>query len=149
MHSLRFPGIRAKIFVRKIDFKLRVMRLNHVESFNVFTARTRRRGWPWLATRGSRLHPRPPARGRLAMTTLPYRGGWPRPRPPTGAAGHGQPPLAGAAGCSQGPPARGLSATCKGRSPAGATARKGQWRARKGLPPAGPAAPTAGVAAPC
>ncbi|RRT53458.1 hypothetical protein B296_00019846 [Ensete ventricosum] len=29
-------GIRAKVFVQKIDFKLRVMRLNNVESFYVF-----------------------------------------------------------------------------------------------------------------
>ncbi|RRT31917.1 hypothetical protein B296_00056686 [Ensete ventricosum] len=35
MLSLRFPNtsIRAKIFVRKIGFKLRVIRLNRVESF--------------------------------------------------------------------------------------------------------------------
>ncbi|RWW19814.1 hypothetical protein GW17_00016104 [Ensete ventricosum] len=38
MLPLRFPnsGIRAKVFVRKIGFKLRVMRLNRVESFYVF-----------------------------------------------------------------------------------------------------------------
>ncbi|RZS14632.1 hypothetical protein BHM03_00046348 [Ensete ventricosum] len=35
MHPLRFPnsGIKAKVFVRKIGFKLRVIRLNRVESF--------------------------------------------------------------------------------------------------------------------
>ncbi|RWV82361.1 hypothetical protein GW17_00056144 [Ensete ventricosum] len=57
----------------------------------------RRRGWPWLAARGSRLRPTPPA---------------------------------GAAGCRQDPPARGLPATCKGRPPVGVTAHKGR-------PPAG------------
>ncbi|RWV94013.1 hypothetical protein GW17_00043488 [Ensete ventricosum] len=96
-----FPnsGIRAKVFMRKIGFKLRVMRLNRVESFNAFATRTaRRRGWPWLAVRGSRLRPRPPARGWLAMANPP----------------------AGVAGCSQGPPARWLPTTCKGRPPAGA-----------------------------
>ncbi|RRT34178.1 hypothetical protein B296_00040252 [Ensete ventricosum] len=38
MHPLRFPnnGIRAKIFVRKIGFKLRVMRLYRVKSFYGF-----------------------------------------------------------------------------------------------------------------
>ncbi|RWV90045.1 hypothetical protein GW17_00047780 [Ensete ventricosum] len=56
------------------------MKLNYVESFNVFTARTaRRRGW-----------------------------------------------LQGAAGCGHGPRARWLPATCKGRPPVGATARKGR-----------------------
>ncbi|RZS19863.1 hypothetical protein BHM03_00052314 [Ensete ventricosum] len=38
MHPLRFPnsGIRAKVFVQKIGFKLRVMRLNRIELFYVF-----------------------------------------------------------------------------------------------------------------
>ncbi|RWV78439.1 hypothetical protein GW17_00060600 [Ensete ventricosum] len=38
MHPLKFPntGIRAKVFVRKIGFKLREMRLNHVELFYAF-----------------------------------------------------------------------------------------------------------------
>ncbi|RWV85124.1 hypothetical protein GW17_00053108 [Ensete ventricosum] len=86
------------------------MRLNRVESFNAFAARTsRRRGWPWLAARGSRLRPRP-LQG----------GGWPRPTP------------LGVTDCSQGSLVRGLSATCKGRPPIGATARK--WR-----PPVGAA----------
>ncbi|RZS11393.1 hypothetical protein BHM03_00042718 [Ensete ventricosum] len=85
------------------------MRLNYVESFNAFTARiARRRGWSWLAARGSQLRPRPPTRGRLATANPPF----------------------GAAGCSQGPPIRGPPATCKGRQPTGATTRKGQ-------PPAG------------
>ncbi|RWV83331.1 hypothetical protein GW17_00055082, partial [Ensete ventricosum] len=66
MHPLRFSNcaIRAKVFVRKIGFKLCVMRLNRVESFNAFAVRiASRRGWPWLAGRGSRLWPRPLARG--------------------------------------------------------------------------------------
>ncbi|RWV77796.1 hypothetical protein GW17_00061332, partial [Ensete ventricosum] len=38
-------------------------------------ARTaRRRGWPWLAARGSRLRPRPSARGRLAIANTPLQG---------------------------------------------------------------------------
>ncbi|RRT52192.1 hypothetical protein B296_00037534 [Ensete ventricosum] len=38
MHLLRFSnsGIKAKVFVRKISFKLRVMRLNPIESFYAF-----------------------------------------------------------------------------------------------------------------
>ncbi|RRT66639.1 hypothetical protein B296_00031248 [Ensete ventricosum] len=46
MHPLRFPnsGIRAKVFVRKIDFKLRVMRLYRVESFYAFLLRFRSEG---------------------------------------------------------------------------------------------------------
>ncbi|RWW38770.1 hypothetical protein BHE74_00055978 [Ensete ventricosum] len=38
MLPLRFPNscLRAKVFMRKIGFKLRVMRLNHVESFYTF-----------------------------------------------------------------------------------------------------------------
>ncbi|RWV83975.1 hypothetical protein GW17_00054355, partial [Ensete ventricosum] len=46
MHPLRFPnnGIRAKVFVRKIDFKLRVMRLNRVKLFYTFLLRFRNEG---------------------------------------------------------------------------------------------------------
>ncbi|RRT59763.1 hypothetical protein B296_00026432 [Ensete ventricosum] len=41
MYPLRFPnnGIRAKVFMRKIYFKLRVMRLNRVELFYAFLLR--------------------------------------------------------------------------------------------------------------
>ncbi|RWW05338.1 hypothetical protein GW17_00031393 [Ensete ventricosum] len=107
------------------------MRLNRIESFNVFAVRiARRRGWSWLAARGNRLRPRPPTWGRLAMANLPP---------------------AGATGCSQRPLARGLPATCKGRPLAGAVgcgqptgvaasgapARDYRQRpARKGQPPA-------------
>ncbi|RWV76945.1 hypothetical protein GW17_00062301 [Ensete ventricosum] len=70
MHPLRFPysGIKAKVFVRKIGFKLRVMRLNHVESFNAFAARTaRRRGW---------------LQGAAGCDQGPLQGGsWSRPTP--------------------------------------------------------------------
>ncbi|RWW44291.1 hypothetical protein BHE74_00049962 [Ensete ventricosum] len=43
MHPLRFPnsGIRAKVFMRKIGFKLRVMRLNRVKLFYTFFLRFR------------------------------------------------------------------------------------------------------------
>ncbi|RZS14861.1 hypothetical protein BHM03_00046611 [Ensete ventricosum] len=128
MHLLRFlnSGIIAKVFVRKIGFKLRVMRLNRVESFNTFAVRTtRRRGWPWLAARGSRLRPRPPTRGRLAKANPPCRGGRLQPRPPCkGAAGH----LQGAAA-----PA----------SPQGATASRGGGADRRGGRPLAGRLPTA------
>ncbi|RWW05119.1 hypothetical protein GW17_00031627 [Ensete ventricosum] len=122
MHLLRFlnSGIIAKVFVRKIGFKLRVMRLNRVESFNTFAVRTtRRRGWPWLAARGSRLRPRPPTRGRLAKANPPLR----------------QP--------VRGYPRR----TCKGRllaaSPQGATASRGGGADRRGGRPLAGRLPTA------
>ncbi|RWV77295.1 hypothetical protein GW17_00061895 [Ensete ventricosum] len=40
MHPLRFPnsGIGAKVFVRKISFKLHMMRLNRIELFYVLVA---------------------------------------------------------------------------------------------------------------
>ncbi|RWW37103.1 hypothetical protein BHE74_00057833 [Ensete ventricosum] len=106
------------------------MRLNRVESFNAYAARTvRRRGWPWLAARGSRLRPRPPARWRLAMANHPCRGGRLQPRPPfKGAAGH----LQGAA--------------TRGRDRLRPASRSDcQRRACKRRPPA---APAAGVATP-
>ncbi|RZS29311.1 hypothetical protein BHM03_00063023 [Ensete ventricosum] len=85
MHPLRFPnsGIRAKVFVRKIGFKQRVMRLNRVESFYAFAARTagKRGGQPWLAPMQGRPHT-----ARPAAAKAPYKG----------ATGHGQNPLAGA-----------------------------------------------------
>ncbi|RWV78477.1 hypothetical protein GW17_00060553 [Ensete ventricosum] len=41
MLPLRFPnsGIKAKVFVQKIDFKQRVIKLNSVESFCIFLRR--------------------------------------------------------------------------------------------------------------
>ncbi|RWV80056.1 hypothetical protein GW17_00058722 [Ensete ventricosum] len=77
------------------------MRLNYVESFNAFASRTaRRRGWPWLAARGSRLRPtplvwvagcnqggcRPPVRGGRPQGQQPARGSY-----PAGAASSGAP----------------------------------------------------------
>ncbi|RWV81334.1 hypothetical protein GW17_00057260 [Ensete ventricosum] len=46
MHPLKFPdsGIRAKVFVRKIGFKLRVMRLYRIELFYVFLLHFRSEG---------------------------------------------------------------------------------------------------------
>ncbi|RWV88416.1 hypothetical protein GW17_00049494 [Ensete ventricosum] len=43
MHPLRFPnsGIKAKVYMRKISFKLCVIRLNRVESFYAFLLRFR------------------------------------------------------------------------------------------------------------
>ncbi|RWV77067.1 hypothetical protein GW17_00062161 [Ensete ventricosum] len=71
MHPLRFPnsGIRDNVFVRKIGFKLRVMRLNRVESFYAFLLH--------FCSEGSKEE------GRLA-TASPHVGpARPRPRPPT------------------------------------------------------------------
>ncbi|RWW49041.1 hypothetical protein BHE74_00044842 [Ensete ventricosum] len=66
MLPLRFPNsdIRAKVFVRKISFKLHVMRLNRVEFYcYVFAAKAIRKegGWPrpGLPQGGGRLRPRP------------------------------------------------------------------------------------------
>ncbi|RWV85661.1 hypothetical protein GW17_00052531 [Ensete ventricosum] len=84
MLPLRFSnsGIRAKVFVRKIGFKLRVMRLNRVESLYVFLLRFRSEGSEegrpalmqgWLAT--ARPRPRPPARGRPPVGVAARRGG--------------------------------------------------------------------------
>ncbi|RWW07966.1 hypothetical protein GW17_00028621 [Ensete ventricosum] len=57
MHPLRFPnsGIRAKIFMRKIGFKLHVKRLNRVKSFYAFllhfrSKRSECKGQPGMAT---------------------------------------------------------------------------------------------------
>ncbi|RRT32054.1 hypothetical protein B296_00057093 [Ensete ventricosum] len=57
MHPLRFPnsGNRAMIFVRKIGFKLRVMRLYRIELFYVFLLHFRSKGskeegWPAMAS---------------------------------------------------------------------------------------------------
>ncbi|RWW37877.1 hypothetical protein BHE74_00056947 [Ensete ventricosum] len=51
MLPLRFPnsGIRSKVFVRKIGFKLHVMRLNHVELFYAFVLRFLYKGEAALA----------------------------------------------------------------------------------------------------
>ncbi|RRT49988.1 hypothetical protein B296_00031286 [Ensete ventricosum] len=104
MHPLRFPnsGTRAKVFIRKIDFKLRVMRSNRVESFYAFLLHFRsegseKEGQPSMArpsTKGAshdRLRPGPlqgeatrwgssrPQASAVAM--LPARGARPWARP--------------------------------------------------------------------
>ncbi|RZS05308.1 hypothetical protein BHM03_00035797 [Ensete ventricosum] len=58
MHPLRFPnsGIKAKVFVRKISFKLRVMRLNRVELFYALVAAIGNKSRRCLRGRGGHLH---------------------------------------------------------------------------------------------
>ncbi|RZR85288.1 hypothetical protein BHM03_00012234 [Ensete ventricosum] len=128
MHPLRFPnsGIRAKVFVWKIGFNLRMMRLNRVESFYAFFLRFRsegnkEEGWPATAS------------------------------PHVGLATHGQ----AAAGCGQGQLARVAPACMAGcGQPAGVAVARGHtclqcstlkggrvYGVRKGLPPV--ASPTA------
>ncbi|RZS00246.1 hypothetical protein BHM03_00029911 [Ensete ventricosum] len=88
MHPLKFPnsGIRAKVFVRKIGFKLRVMRLNRVESFYVFLLHFRsegneEEGRPTTASPMQDRQPtarpqlRPPARGGVRLRSRPARKG--------------------------------------------------------------------------
>ncbi|RZS05542.1 hypothetical protein BHM03_00036069 [Ensete ventricosum] len=106
MHPLRFPnsGIRAKIFMRKIGFKLCVMRLNRVESFYVFLLYFRSEGSPCKGQPGmatacplagaadhlqgggrlgdGRLQPRPPARGNRLQPRPPAKGRSAAARPP-------------------------------------------------------------------
>ncbi|RZR80951.1 hypothetical protein BHM03_00007072 [Ensete ventricosum] len=80
MHSLRFPnsGIETKVFMRKIGFKLRVMRLNRVESFYTFLllyaakAARRRGGQP----RPAPMQGRPPT---ARVTTARDAPAWGRP----------------------------------------------------------------------
>ncbi|RZR88241.1 hypothetical protein BHM03_00015783 [Ensete ventricosum] len=77
MHPLRFPnsGIRTKVFVRKINFKLHVMRLYRVESFYAFLLRFRseeRR--PAMANPHAgpaRPRPRPAHKGRSPVGAVP------------------------------------------------------------------------------
>ncbi|RRT76462.1 hypothetical protein B296_00007254 [Ensete ventricosum] len=58
MHLRRFPnsGIRAKVFVQKIDFKLHVMRLNHIELFYVLVATIGSESRRCLRGRGDHMH---------------------------------------------------------------------------------------------
>ncbi|RWV86986.1 hypothetical protein GW17_00051066 [Ensete ventricosum] len=85
MHPLRFSNnvIRAKVFVRKIGFKLYVMRLNHVESFYVFLLYFR-----------SKCNEEENGRATTA-------------RPPAGAADHDRATCKGVVGYGQGPLQRG------------------------------------------
>ncbi|RRT34937.1 hypothetical protein B296_00058441, partial [Ensete ventricosum] len=89
MHPLRFPnsGIRVKVFIGKISFKLRVMRLNHVESFYVFLLRFR------SEEEGQLGMARPSAKGAVGYGQAPCKG-----RSPAGATvarGHDRLRLAG------------------------------------------------------
>ncbi|RZS15271.1 hypothetical protein BHM03_00047083 [Ensete ventricosum] len=121
-HPLRFPnsGIRAKVFVRKIGFKLRVMRLNRIELFYAFLLRFHSKG---NEEEGQQGMARPHARGWPAAAKAPLQwGGRLRPSPPQGqqpARGdhpEGQHPPASTTGCANDQAARG--------------------NIRKGLPPA-------------
>ncbi|RWW81725.1 hypothetical protein BHE74_00009856 [Ensete ventricosum] len=105
MHPLRFPnsGIRAKIFVRKIGFRLRVMRLNHVESFYAFLLRFHSEG---NKEEGQQGMARPPAWGWALQQ---------------------RPPCKATVDCGQAPCKERLpveAAACKGWPPAGAVAAR-------------------------
>ncbi|RWV85771.1 hypothetical protein GW17_00052413 [Ensete ventricosum] len=110
-------GIKTKVFMRKIGFKLRVMRLNHVESFYAFLLRFRSeespcKGQPGMATAsplvgaadhlqgGGRLQPRPPCRGGPTLARPPAKGrpATARASPQRGAPAHGQTARAAARG---------------------------------------------------
>ncbi|RWW01782.1 hypothetical protein GW17_00035161 [Ensete ventricosum] len=125
LQANHFPncGIRAKVSMRKIGFKLHVMRLNHVESFYTFLLHFRSEGNE--------------EEGREAATN-----------PHVGPATHGQAkgPCKGAIDCSQGQPAREADVARRGSSPhgrptllMGAAARRGGacehdklWPTRRG-----------------
>ncbi|RWV98364.1 hypothetical protein GW17_00038796 [Ensete ventricosum] len=79
MHPLRFPnsGIRANVFVRKMGFKLRVMRLNRVELFYALVAAIGSESRHCQQGRGNHMHAVYMQRW-LAMA-----------RPLVGAVGHG------------------------------------------------------------
>ncbi|RZS26388.1 hypothetical protein BHM03_00059721 [Ensete ventricosum] len=106
-------GPRSQGFRTKVGFKLRVKRLNRVESFNAFATRiARRRGWPWLAAAKAPWkeavgHGQPPVQGRPVAAEAPLQGGC---RSPQGAVAR------------------------RGNSPQGATNRgRGRlWPARRG-----------------
>ncbi|RRT83359.1 hypothetical protein B296_00010194 [Ensete ventricosum] len=123
MHPLRFPnnGIRAKVFVQKIGFKLHVMILNLVESFHKAAKAARRRGGqpPCRAD-----HPRPGRlHGAASCGQGPLQGGgrpWPK-------------PLAGVVASMRGP-LTGMVGAC-GRRQRSQPSRKGQ-RPSKEAPPA-------------
>ncbi|RWV81148.1 hypothetical protein GW17_00057461 [Ensete ventricosum] len=142
MHSLRYPnsGIRAKAFMRKIGFKLRVTRLNRVELFFAFWLYFHNEG---NEEEGQQCMARPPARGRLTTAKAPLqrcdrlqpgplqgtttRRGSSRPRARPPARGHpqGQQPPAGSTACPR--------CALKGRLPG--SLLQGQ-RSRKAAPPA-------------
>ncbi|RWW54691.1 hypothetical protein BHE74_00038714 [Ensete ventricosum] len=108
---------QSQVFERKIGFKLRVMRLNRVESFYAFLLHFRSEGSPSKGQPGMAMAS--PLQGRSTTCKgvagcgqAPYKG-WPA---------AAKAPCKGATGCGQ--------ASCKGRPPVGAATRK--WR-----PPAG------------
>ncbi|RRT71075.1 hypothetical protein B296_00031472, partial [Ensete ventricosum] len=61
-----FPnsGIRAKVFVQKIGFKLGVMRLNRVESFNAFRSEGIKKGLAVAGCKEQLVAPKAPYKGR-------------------------------------------------------------------------------------
>ncbi|RWV77187.1 hypothetical protein GW17_00062025 [Ensete ventricosum] len=122
MHTLRFPNsdIRAKVFVRKICFKLRVMILNRIELFYALVvtidSESRRCLRRWLFTTR-------PLVGAAGLGLATCKG-----RPPAGTTGYSQPSRA-----SRQQP------TCKGLPPAASpAASRGGGAGRKvGCPLAG------------
>ncbi|RWW40069.1 hypothetical protein BHE74_00054538 [Ensete ventricosum] len=132
MPRCRFPnsGISAKIFVRKISFKLRVMRLNRVELFYAFLLHFHSEGSP------CKVQPGMTTASPLAGTASHLQGrGRLQPRPP----------CKGAVGCSQGPYAKGRSAAtrppAKGRSAATRPPAKGRPAVARASPQWGGARP--------
>ncbi|RWW45658.1 hypothetical protein BHE74_00048480 [Ensete ventricosum] len=75
MHPLRFPnrGIRAKVIVRKIGLKLRVMRLNRIESFYAFLLHFRYEGSPCKGQPGMAMAS--PLAGAAGYGKAPCKGG--------------------------------------------------------------------------
>ncbi|RWW54940.1 hypothetical protein BHE74_00038448 [Ensete ventricosum] len=129
MHPLRFPnnGIRVNVFMRKIGFKLRVMRLNLVELFYTLKVAIGSESRRCMQERGGHMHA--VYMQRWLATT----------KPPIWATGHGL------ATCKWRPAA----ATRRGSSPQGAATRGHSrlWPAHKGLPPvASPSASRGGGA---
>ncbi|RRT43813.1 hypothetical protein B296_00044442 [Ensete ventricosum] len=133
MHPLRFPnsGIRAKVFMKKIDFKLRMMILNRVESLYELLLHfrnkdTKKRGWPAMTRPSARVAGHSQA--------------------PTGVANYGLATRKGAADCGQGQPAREAGGARKGRQTPTTYRRPPVGAAAYRVPPAG-AKPAAGAVA--
>ncbi|RRT66296.1 hypothetical protein B296_00036466, partial [Ensete ventricosum] len=134
MLPLKFPnnGIRTKVFMRKIDFKLRVMRLNHIESVYIFLLRfcikhseegavgqaTYKGSWPWpdplqgWPAMAKPLATKAPCKGAIEccqgqpIGAVAHRGS----KPPTGMVDCGQPTGAAYYRAGDRPSARQLSA---------------------------------------
>ncbi|RWV77232.1 hypothetical protein GW17_00061966 [Ensete ventricosum] len=138
MHLLRFPnsGIRAKVFVRKIGFKLRVMRFNRVELLYMLVAAIGSESRRCLRGRGGHMHA--VCMQRWLATA----------RPPVGVAGHGLATCKGRPTAAR-PPARGSRWwPLVGMAASDQPARASRWcPTRKGLPlAASPAASRGGGA---